>query len=204
MSTQDNIGLDYTIANKHYLLTKTELHCKDHAQPKNNFSIALNAIDPHYSYDFNYSIFGILAGVYLTFGVIVRSFQWLTGSPRFDLLANTQLIVFLGFLFLFCLRSYKSFKDEIAFNFSFLYENQTAFSIPKTRKNPEKTQAFLDAIVNKIEQATPSNQRVLYLLCHYDLLTKTEWAKLDATITSHEIDKAKQTSNILHLASRCL
>lgn len=203
MIAQDNLGLEYNVGTRRYILGKSILRCVDQSKPQNNFSIPLNTIDPNYSYGIAFSSVAILFAAYFAIGVIVRGIQWLSASPRFDVSGNIQLIIFSGVLVLICYRAYKDYNADNAFKFTFRHEDKIAFSIPKMRKQREKTQAFLNAIASNIHQATPSNEHILNLLGHYDLLTRTEWAQLDANITQNDQSdtvKTEPKSNIIHLS----
>ncbi|MCW8444228.1 hypothetical protein OQJ05_09225 [Fluoribacter gormanii] len=199
MNTSDMFSLEYKFGTQLYLLSKTEIRCIVQSQPKKNFCIPLNQINPHYIYGGFWQPFYLLLLGYISFGIIVRSNQWLSKSPRFDMFGTTQLIVY---LFIFIFASYKFFcqyKERCTFRFSFLHDDTIiAFSLPNDPINKKKNQAFLEAIVNRIHEAAPSNEDTLFLLQRYELLTPIELTQLETSIyqTQDDIDLNKKIINL--------
>ncbi|KTD35165.1 hypothetical protein Lnau_1836 [Legionella nautarum] len=181
MSVAEIFNLEYRVGSKAYILSKTELCCIDRKR-KNNFSIALNEIDPSYIYGGFYCPIFLLFFAYIAFGLTVRAVQWFYGSPQFNFSANIQLIFFPFMLLLASYRLYSHNKERAAFRFYSLRDGSMAFSLPIDKKNKGKTEAFLRAIVSRIHQITPANEHVLFLLCKYGLLTPTESTQLEAYI----------------------
>jgi hypothetical protein len=201
MNSNDILGLEYRIGKQCYILRKTELHCIDQPKVKNNFSIPLNQLDPHYSYGGSrYSIFWLLCVGYIVIGIIVRALQWFYGSSQFDFIGNTQLIIFPFFLALVGFQFYRRGKAIHCFRFYYLRDGALAFSLPMNHKNKTKTLEFLQALLTRIYDATPANGYVFYLLCQYGLLTNTEITQLDVSIQKKQTEFTPK-ENIIHFAN---
>ncbi|KTC88077.1 MULTISPECIES: hypothetical protein [Legionella] len=197
MSVTEIFHLEYRVGSKIYILNKTELCCIDQAG-KNNFSIALNEVDPSYSYGGFYSPIFLLFLAYIAFGLTVRSAQWFYGSPQFNFTGHIQFIFFPFILLLASYRLYRHNQEKCAYRFYSLRDNTVAFTLPIDKKDKEKTEVFLRAIVSRIHQVTPANEQVLFLLCKYGLLTPTESTQLEAYIQQ---DQSRMKSNVIPFAS---
>jgi len=194
-----NLGLEYKHDTRRYFLSKTKIHCTDSSQPKNNFSIHLNEVDPYYRSGVSYSLLGIICSSFIVLAIVTRLVQWLNGSPAFDGSGHTQLIFYLLLVPFFGYKYYKTVKMGNNYEFRTLNEDKLAFTIPDNKKNPEETQSFLQIIVDSIHEATPSNQTILFLLGQYGLLTQMEWVQLESKIFKNE-NINESESNIIHLS----
>ncbi|STY29099.1 Uncharacterised protein [Legionella wadsworthii] len=201
MSVIDLFNLEYKINKKVYILGKTELHCIDRGNEKNNFSIPLNQLDPHYTYGGFQSPMFFIYFTYLAAGILVRSLQWFYNSPKFNFTGNVQLILFLIFLFITGYHFYHQIKNR-GFRFYHIHEGTIAMTLPLPLKKQykEKTIEFLDELVHKINQITPSNKQIVSLLDEYGLITQAEQLQLETYIVHNQSETKPSFENVIFLS----
>lgn len=198
MNKPDIFGLEYKIGKKRYVLSKHEIRCIDAAKPQNNFSLPLNQIDPYYSVAGDYHSACIFFGLYAVFGVITKTYQWISGTP-FDTFHTIQSIFMVVLALVVGSHLYRWINHRASYTFGFLLDNGIAFVLPTDKKHKEQAETFVASIVERIHKTVPSNEQVLFLLCQYGLLTQTESTQLESYIQENQ-QTTKSEKNVIYLA----
>ena len=187
MISSDTLPIDYVFGSERYILSKTELRCVDSAKPANNFSVPLNQVNPNFFHEFSFNPLVIIAILYLVICMIGGTYQLITGSMHLSSDDSIGLVIFSVIVFRVLHYCYKQYTSSAYFHLTSIFDNKIACSIPFTRQTRQKALDFMDTIVKRIRNCSPSNDSVLSLLSWYHLISQIEWSQMDASIKQKEV-----------------
>lgn len=202
MISSGTLPIDYEVGSQRYILSKSELRCIDSAKPDNNFTVALNQVNPNFFYHFSVNPAFIAALVYFAViggGMIVRTYRWLSGSVPFHSMDAGHLVLLCLIFTSIIYRSYRQLKQSPSFHFTGVFDNSIVCSIPFTRKTKAKAMVFLESMAKRIRECPPSNESVISLLSWYQLISQIEWSQLDASIKLKEVAEKNTKPVIINL-----